>query len=82
MSGYHCPITDDDARLCLMVMALDPDTAGDYANAPVGMVSGIARPEFGIAAYDLACQICEAGWVGVPGDSCSWCAEAGRVKKR
>lgn len=61
---------------CLAVMALDPDTAGDYANAPVGMPAGPKRPEYGPGHYDLACQICEATWVGVPGDPCWWCETA------
>lgn len=61
---------------CLMVLALDPETAGDYASAAVGMPCGATRPEFGIAYYDLACQLCNAKWVGVPGDPCTWCQEA------
>jgi len=57
----------------LAAMALAPDTRDDYTNQPVGMICGIARPEYGPAIYDLQCQICEATWSGIPGDPCWWC---------
>lgn len=60
----------------LATMALAPDTRDDYTNQPVGMVSGIARPEYGPGVYDLQCQICDATWSGIPGDPCWWCQRA------
>jgi hypothetical protein len=60
----------------LAAMALAPDTRDDYTNQPVGMICGIARPEYGPAIYDLRCQVCEATWSGIPGDPCWWCEDA------
>jgi hypothetical protein len=60
----------------LAAMALAPDTRDDYTNQPVGMICGVARPEYGPAIYDLRCQICEATWSGIPGDPCWWCEDA------
>jgi hypothetical protein len=31
-------------------------------------------PEYGPGWYELKCRTCEAGWVGIDGDACSWCA--------
>jgi hypothetical protein len=38
-----------------------------------GAQTGTLRPDFGPDHADLGCTICDAGWVGIPGDPCGWC---------
>src|SRR6185295_16664374 len=81
MSGrYIDDIPSEWLERCLTVMALAPDTAGDHYNQPVGLVAGIAHPEYGPAMYDLQCQLCDATWVGIPGDDCWWCLRAEQIQ--
>lgn len=53
---------------------------GDCVEAilrPLMASRGIAiapYPEYGDGWYELRCRTCEAGWVGLDGDRCAWCA--------
>jgi hypothetical protein len=38
--------------------------------------AGFARPEYGDAVYDLACDTCGATWCGHDRDPCQWCAKS------
>ncbi len=39
-------------------------------------ISGLMRPDHGRGMADLACTTCDATWVGIPGEPCTWCADA------
>lgn len=47
-----------------------------FAYAGVGVQAGTLRPDFGPHYANLACNACEATWVGVVGDPCEWCARS------
>lgn len=42
------------------------------------LVPGVAW----MGEYHLACDLCDATWVGMPGDPCDWCRRAAADRKR
>jgi hypothetical protein len=53
------------------------ETCADALLRPLMASRGIAiapRPDWGDGWCELKCRTCEAGWVGIDGDACSWCA--------
>jgi hypothetical protein len=40
------------------------------------VIAGIRQPDLGPGMWNVACDVCEATWVGRPGDACSWCQRA------
>lgn len=53
---------------------LDDDELGHGAQA------GVLRPDHGDGWAELRCDNCGAGWVGVIGEPCGWCAD--RLERR
>lgn len=47
--------------------------------SPVGYgglwVAGVPRPDHGDGMTQLVCDVCAAGWVGLPGEPCGWCED-------
>jgi ribosomal protein L37E len=42
----------------------------------IGLQTGALVPEFGPLYAHLTCRACGADWVGVPGETCTWCQRA------
>jgi hypothetical protein len=43
------------------------------ATGPYLWTAGIPRPDHGDGMYQLVCDACGAGWVGVDEEPCYWC---------
>lgn len=47
-----------------------------HGHHPAMWLPGIPRPDHGDGMVQLVCDACSAGWVGIPGEPCGWCADA------
>lgn len=63
-------------HLAELLATFDPDV---FALGGLGLPCGAHRPEFGPVVQDLRCCSCGAGWVGLAGESCVWCARSRQV---
>jgi hypothetical protein len=46
-----------------------------HGHHPALWVPGVPRPDLGDGMVQLVCDECSAGWVGLPGEPCGWCAD-------
>jgi len=45
----------------------------DEGGIGTGQQTGPTRPDWGVGFADLQCGLCQATWVGLIGEPCSWC---------